>query len=111
MKERRSRHGATGIVGAATCLFVATGIAAAGPAAADNWEMPNVEGEVLQSAWDAVVAATDGALVPETSTAEGPPFEQINLTNWEVCAQSPSAGEEVSAGTPPQLEVARPGGC
>ncbi|VEG56096.1 Uncharacterised protein [Mycolicibacterium aurum] len=110
MKERRRKHDATAIVGAA-CLLVAGAIGAAGPAAADNWEMPNVEGEVLQSAWDAVVAATDGALVPETSTAEGPPFEQINLTNWEVCAQSPSAGEEVSAGTPPQLEVARPGGC
>lgn len=99
------------VVGAAASLLVAGAVGAAGPAAADTWEMPDVEGAVLQSAWDAVVTATDGTLVPETSTAAGPPYEQINLTNWEVCAQSPSAGEEVSADTPPELEVARPGGC
>lgn len=99
------------VVGAAASLLIAGALGAAGPAAADTWEMPDVEGAVLQSAWDAVVAATDGTLVPETSTAEGPPYEQINLTNWEVCAQSPSAGEEVSADSPPELEVARPGSC
>ncbi|MFA7513350.1 MAG: hypothetical protein WCZ29_22990 [Mycolicibacterium vanbaalenii] len=101
---------AIGIIGAAS-LFAAVAIGTANPAAADTWEMPDVEGKVLQSAWDAVVAATDGELVPETATAEGPPFEQINLTNWEVCSQSPSAGEEVSEDSPPELEVARPNGC
>ncbi|PRC56043.1 hypothetical protein C6A85_40630, partial [Mycobacterium sp. ITM-2017-0098] len=84
------------MVGAAASVLVAGAVSFAAPAAADTWEMPDVEGAVLQSAWDAVVAATDGTLVPETSTAEGPPFEQINLTNWEVCSQSPSAGDEVS---------------
>lgn len=54
--------------------------------------MPDVEGEVLQDAWDKVVSTTDGAVVPETATAEGPPFEQFNLTNWEVCSQSPDEG-------------------
>ncbi|MBB2992953.1 hypothetical protein FHR72_004460 [Mycolicibacterium iranicum] len=73
--------------------------------------MPDVEGAVLQDAWDAVVSATDGTLEPQTSTAEGPPFEQINLTNWEVCSQSPADGEEISADSPPELEVARPGAC
>ena len=52
----------------------------AAPAAAQpSWEMPDVEGEVLQDAWDKVVSTTDGAVVPETATAEGPPFEQFNL--------------------------------
>ena len=99
------------VVGVATVL-VATALAVAAPAAAQpSWEMPDVEGEVLQDAWDEVVSTTDGAVVPETATAEGPPFEQFNLTNWEVCAQSPDEGDEISVDSPPELEVMRPGAC
>ena len=99
------------VVGAATVL-VAAAIAIAAPAAAQpSWEMPDVEGEILQDAWDSVVSTTDGAVVPETAVAEGPPSEQYNLNNWEVCSQSPSEGEEISAESPPELEVMRPGAC
>ena len=105
MKKR-----ATGI-GAAT-LLVAGALGLAGPAsAATSWEMPDVEGMILQQAWDEIVSTTEGAVVPETAAADGTPYEQINLTNWVVCAQSPSDGSEFSAEEPPELEVARPNQC
>ncbi|WP_226863530.1 hypothetical protein [Mycolicibacterium baixiangningiae] len=73
--------------------------------------MPDVEGAILQEAHDAIVSTTEGAVVPQTSAADGTPYEQINLTNWVVCAQSPSAGGQISAEAPPELEVARPNEC
>jgi hypothetical protein len=98
-------------LGVATLLVAGT-LGLAGPAsAADSWSMPNVEGSVLQEAHDAILSATDGAVVPVTSDADGMPYEQINLTNWVVCSQSPSAGGEISVQAPPQLLVARPNGC
>lgn len=100
----------TGLVGAA--LLVAGAVGLAGPAAAqDAWAMPDVEGAILQEAHDTIVSTTEGALVPQTTAVDGTPYEQINLTNWVVCAQSPSAGGEISAEQPPELEVARPNGC
>lgn len=105
MKQR-----ATGLLGAA--VLVAGSIGLAGPAAAATaWEMPDVEGMILQEAWDEIMPASEGALVPETSAADGTPYEQISLTNWVVCEQSPSEGDEISAEEPPELEVARPNGC
>ncbi len=98
------------LIGATSLLF-ATAVGAASPAVADEWKMPDVEGELLQSAQDAVLEASDGAVVPDTSVASGPPYEQINLTYWEVCSQSPEAGEEMSGDTAPELEVARPNQC
>ncbi|MDG4666542.1 hypothetical protein [Mycobacterium sp. 236(2023)] len=98
------------LIGATSLLF-ATAVGAASPALADEWTMPSVEGELLQSATDAVLEASNGAVSPETSVSSGPPFEQLNLTNWVVCAQSPEAGEEISDDTPPELEVARPNQC
>ncbi|MGE2717627.1 hypothetical protein ACQI4L_26500 [Mycolicibacterium litorale] len=100
---------AIGLVGAVTVLAA---IGLAGPAAAaDSWEMPDVEGAILQEAHDTIVSTTEGVLVPETSTADGTPYEQINLTNWVVCAQSPAAGGTISAEAPPELEVARFNSC
>ncbi|MFB1298196.1 hypothetical protein ACAG24_022020 [Mycobacterium sp. pW049] len=96
---------------AVTSLLLTTAVGAASPALADEWKMPDVEGELLQNATDAVLKASDGSVSPETSVAAGPPYEQINLTYWEVCAQSPEAGEEISGDTPPELEVARPNQC
>lgn len=105
MKQR-----ATGLLGAA--VLVAGSLGLAGPAsAATSWEMPDVEGLILQEAWDEIVSTSEGALVPETSAADGMPYEQINLTNWVVCEQSPSEGDEFSAEEPPELEVARFNGC
>jgi beta-lactam-binding protein with PASTA domain len=101
---------ATGL-GAVT-LLVAGSIGLAGPAAAaESWAMPDVEGAILQEAHDDIASTTSGAVLPETTAADGTPYEQINLTNWVVCAQSPSAGEEISVDSPPELEVARPNGC
>lgn len=100
-----------GTVGAATLLIAGTVGLAAPAAAASAWEMPDVEGMILQEAWDEIVSTTDGAVVPETAAADGTPYEQINLTNWVVCEQSPSEGDEFSAEEPPELEVARLNGC
>jgi hypothetical protein len=102
---------ATGTFGAAVLLVAAT-IGAASPAgAAPSWEMPDVEGMILQEAWDEVVSTTEGLVAPETATENGSPLEQINLTNWVVCSQSPAAGDEILAEEPPELEVARPSRC
>ncbi|MBO0678990.1 hypothetical protein JRC04_16100 [Mycolicibacterium sp. S2-37] len=99
------------LIGAASLLVMGS-IGLASPAAADTtWEMPDVEGAVLHEAWGDVVSTTEGALLPETTTADGTPYEQINLTNWVVCSQSPAEGEEISAQEPPELEVARLNGC
>lgn len=100
-----------GIVGAAS-LVVSASVGLASPAAAaTEWEMPDVEGSILQGAWDEIVSASEGAVVPSTSSADGMPYEQINLTNWVVCAQSPSEGGMFSVEEPPELEVARPNQC
>ncbi|BCI51747.1 hypothetical protein NIIDNTM18_10250 [Mycolicibacterium litorale] len=99
----------SGLVGAVTVLAA---IGLAGPAAAaDSWEMPDVEGAILQEAHDTILSTTGGAVVPQTSTADGTPYEQINLTNWVVCSQSPSAGGTITVDEPPQLEVARFNSC
>ena len=98
------------VLGAAS-LLTAAAIVGAAPAAADQWVMPDVTGQVLQDARNAVLAASEGVVEPATTTAEGPPFEQENLTNWEVCAQAPSAGTIIPDDTPPTLIVARPGEC
>ncbi|ORB29128.1 PASTA domain-containing protein [Mycolicibacterium parafortuitum] len=98
------------VLGAAP-LLTAAAIVGAAPAAADQWVMPDVTGQVLQDARNAVLAASEGVVEPATTTAEGPPFEQENLTNWEVCAQAPSAGTIIPDDTPPTLIVARPGEC
>ncbi|KUI25836.1 hypothetical protein AU196_23025 [Mycobacterium sp. IS-1742] len=96
----------------AAVLFAAGTLGMAGPAsAAEAWAMPDVEGMILQQAWDEILSTSDGALVPETSAADGTPYEQINLTNWVVCEQSPSEGGVVTADEPPELEVARPNQC
>jgi hypothetical protein len=98
-------------VGAAS-LLVTAGVGLAGPvAAAESWAMPDVEGAILQEAHDDIVSTTEGVVFPETSAVDGTPYEQINLTNWVVCAQSPSAGGEITVEEPPSLEVARPNKC
>ena len=94
-----------------TSVFIAIGLGTASPSMADQWVMPDVQGQILQDAWDAVLAASDGVVRPQTTTSEGPPFEQINLANWEVCSQEPPAGTQVPDDTPPMLVVARPNGC
>ncbi|ADT99027.1 PASTA domain-containing protein [Mycolicibacterium gilvum] len=95
----------------ATSLVFAAAIAAAAPAAADQWVMPDVTGQLLQDARNAVLAASDGVVLPAATTAEGPVFEEENLTSWQVCTQSPSAGTVIPDDTPPTLTVARPGAC
>lgn len=105
------RKCALGRIGAAT-LLAAGAIGLAGPAAAaDSWEMPDVRGLILQEADDLIASATGGAVVARTSDANGMPYEQINLTNWVVCSQSPAAGGTISERRPPRLQVARPNKC
>ncbi|KUI33478.1 hypothetical protein [Mycobacterium sp. GA-2829] len=100
-----------GLLGAVTLLAAGAVGLAAPSAAATSWEMPDVEGQILQEAWDTIASTTENAVVPETSAADGTPYEQINLTNWVVCAQSPAEGGSISVDAPPELEVARFNEC
>lgn len=103
---------ALGRIGAATVLMAgAVGLAGPAAAATPTWPMPDVKGLILQKAHDAIAEATGGAVVEQTSDADGLPYEQINLTDWVVCSQSPSAGKKISVKRPPELQVARPNAC
>jgi len=60
------------------------------------WEMPDVRGEILQRAINSVVNVTgqidlDLEIRNRLSTQE-----VINYTNWEVCAQAPRGGQNIS---------------
>lgn len=105
------RNRALGRIGAAT-LLAAGAIALAAPAEAQTtWTMPDVKGWILQRAHDEIVKTSDGAVVPVTSDADGTPYQQLNLSDWVVCSQSPAAGGEFSVQRPPRLKVARPNAC
>ena len=60
--------------------------------------MPNVKGEVLQTALNDIRAVTGDVelninLIPDVNQ------EVLNMTNWKVCAFSPRAGNEISQKT------------
>ena len=75
------------------------------------WLMPNVRGMLLDHAIDAVFSVTGPAELDLVTVAAGNQ-NVFNLTNWDVCRQSPSAGREISQKTMRViLQVSRPGSC
>lgn len=91
-------------------MVAATAISLAGTAAAaPPWVMPDVRGMNLQQANNTVKAVTDEKdLVVNSINLTGAPQQQINLTNWIVCSQSPRAGGRIGAKTNIVVGVRRP---
>lgn len=72
----------------------------AGPAAAaDQWEMPDVRGEILQTAVNDVRSATGGADLVLRYIPRHVNQDVLNLTNWAVCGTNPAAGNPISQKT------------
>ncbi|WP_425003624.1 hypothetical protein [Mycolicibacterium sp. S3B2] len=77
-------------------------LTAAAPAAAAQegnpgpWEMPDVRGEILQRAVDSVLDVTGHVDLDLEVRNRLSAQEVINYTNWEVCAQAPRGGQNIS---------------
>lgn len=74
-------------------------VGAAGPVAAapaPEWLMPDVKGMVLANAIDEVLTVTGGAELNIVTDDTKGTREQINMTYWVVCWQSPKAGVAIS---------------
>lgn len=86
------------VIGAfvAAPVLLAAAVGLAGSAAADDappgtWEMPDVTGVVLEKA-DAVIREATALPGLKIKTLDYVNHQnQLNLTNWVVCAQSPKA--------------------
>lgn len=89
------------VVAAAVSVLISTGLAAAGPATADNakypWQMPDVIGMVLDDANGAIRQASgDPEQVIDTSEKNGPNRRILVPSLWRVCWQIPDAGTRVA---------------
>lgn len=60
------------------------------------WEMPDVRGETLQRAIDSVLSVTGDVDLDLDIRNRKDVREVINYTNWEVCAQAPRGGQNIS---------------
>ncbi|MEZ0342933.1 hypothetical protein ACAG25_23490 [Mycobacterium sp. pV006] len=87
----------------ATVGLVAGGsIGMAGPATAQSdpvWRMPDVRQMILQRAVDEVAEIAAPEKLNFFFQDTKGPREVINLTNWTVCATSPSRGGRISPTT------------
>ena len=76
------------------------GVAAPAAAAQEGnpgpWEMPDVRGEVLQRAIDSILSVTGDVDLDLELRNRKDVREVINYTNWEVCAQAPRGGQNIS---------------
>ena len=82
----------------ATVVVAMTGLAS--PAsAADKWIMPDVRGEVLETAVKDVRAVTGDVELDLRFVPRHVNQEVYNLTNWAVCSTSPSRTREISQKT------------
>lgn len=108
MKDRLT----TMVVGLSS-LMLAAAIGLATPAAAEEqtWEMPDLAGESLLDAEDAVTSLSDETPLVLESESAGYPQDIFNEAFWVVCEQSPDAGEEIAADTELSVVVARLPGC
>lgn len=82
----------------AAVVVMMTGLAA--PAsAAEKWTMPDVRGEVLETAIKDVRSVTGDVELDLRFVPRNVNQDVYNLTNWAVCATSPSRGSEISQKT------------
>lgn len=84
------------VVAAGGMVGVAAPAAAAQEGNPGPWEMPDVRGEILQRAINSVLDVTGDVDLKLQIRNRLSAQEVINYTNWEVCAQSPRGGEEIS---------------
>ncbi|MBX7435255.1 hypothetical protein JDV09_24605 [Mycobacterium sp. Y57] len=109
------------IAATVTTMAVSAGmIGFAGPATAAQdgnagpWVMPDVRTETLSRAINSVLDVTGDVDLDLRILNRKNTQQVINYTNWEVCAQSPRGGSEISQKTMRViLAVRRPGtrGC
>jgi hypothetical protein len=67
---------------------------AAPPVEAQSWVMPDLSGQNLQAAQDAIQALTDNPGFFSTSTdLTGQARMQVMDRNWQVCSSTPAPGE------------------
>jgi hypothetical protein len=63
-----------------------------------TWIMPDVVGADLQSAQDTVQAVTDyGVFYSDSQDLSGLDRMQVVDSNWQVCSQTPSAGDTLTS--------------
>lgn len=95
------------IMAAGGILGMATPAAAAQDGNPGPWEMPDVRGEILQRAIDSVLDVTGDVDLDLEVRNRLSAQDVINYTNWEVCAQAPRGGSEISMKTKRVILVVR----
>jgi hypothetical protein len=90
-------------------LVVATACSTAQVDAAGNeWTMPDLIGQDLQGAQDAIQSLTDSAVAYTDSTdLTGQDRMQVSDRHWRVCTSTPSPGETFTADTEIEFGVVR----
>ncbi|MGB3355871.1 MAG: PASTA domain-containing protein [Mycobacterium sp.] len=77
-------------------------------AAPASWTMPNLIGQNLQDAQDAIQALTDYEIAISTSTdLTGEGRNQMLDANWQVCSSTPPPGSTLTPSTPVDFGVVR----
>ena len=84
------------VTAASGMLAVAAPAVAAQEGNPGPWEMPDVRGEILQRAVDSVLDVTGHVDLDLEVRNRLSAQEVINYTNWEVCAQVPRGGQNIS---------------
>lgn len=85
--------------GSATAPVVAPPVAAP-PVEAQSWVMPDLSGQNLQAAQDAIQALTGNPGFFSTSTdLTGQARMQVMDRNWQVCSSTPAPGEMFTVGS------------
>lgn len=86
--------------GATTAAVVVAMTGFAGPAAAaDKWVMPDVRGEVLESAIKDVRSVTGDVELDLRFVPRHVNQDVYNYSNWAVCVTSPNRGSQISQKT------------
>jgi hypothetical protein len=77
-------------------------------AAGNEWTMPDLVGQDLQGAQDAIQSLTDSAVWYTDSTdLTGQDRVQVSDRHWMVCTSTPSPGETFTAETEIEFGVVR----
>jgi hypothetical protein len=81
---------------------------ASGGGSAQSWEMPDLAGQDLQGAQDAIQSLTDdGIFYTDSHDVSGQGREQVLDRNWQVCTQDPSPGTKITPDTKIDFGVVR----
>jgi hypothetical protein len=77
-------------------------------AAGNEWTMPDLIGQDLQGAQDAIQSLTDSAVVyTDSRDLTGQDRMQVSDRHWMVCTSKPSPGETFTAATEIEFGVVR----